>query len=195
MSIFYKRGGKSGFTLVELLVVIAIIGVLASIVMVSLTTARQKGRDARRISDIKNIQLALETYYNDNLKYPTSLYGGALAPTYMALVPTDPSGTSCGGTTGGQYCYTAINSASPASTNCIGNVPTKYHLGAILEIQANDGTGNFSQDADLAKNSANACSSSSPSGDFQGRSVACSTTAASNGAVSSAETCYDVTSQ
>ena len=56
-----------GFTLVELLVVIAIIGILASIVMVGLGGAKQKSRDSKRVADIKNIQLALSLYYNDNL--------------------------------------------------------------------------------------------------------------------------------
>lgn len=190
---------KRGFTLIELLVVIAIIGVLASIVMASLSTARGKGRDARRISDVKSIQLALEEYYNDNLKYPTSIYGGALT-NYLPNVPTDPLASNCGWTgsgwsTGsGQYCYTAINTASPASTNCIANVPSKYHLGAVLEIAANDGAGSFSQDADATQNSANACNSSTPTVDFQGRTTGCATTGA-NGAAGTSENCYDVVSQ
>ena len=55
-----------GFTLIELLVVIAIIGILSSVVLASLNSARQKGRDAKRISDVKQLQLALELYYDAN---------------------------------------------------------------------------------------------------------------------------------
>ncbi len=55
-----------GFTLIELLVVIAIISILSSVVLASLGSARQKGRDGRRVSDVKQIQLALELYYDTN---------------------------------------------------------------------------------------------------------------------------------
>jgi type II secretory pathway pseudopilin PulG len=51
-------------------VVIAIIGLLASIVLVSLNTAREKARDTRRLADLKQIQTALEMYYDDNGRYP-----------------------------------------------------------------------------------------------------------------------------
>ena len=74
---------RRGFTLIELLVVIAIIGILSSIVLASLNSARQSSRDARRISDIKQFQLALELYFDDNsASYPSSL--DSLAPTYIA---------------------------------------------------------------------------------------------------------------
>lgn len=65
---------SDGFTLIELLVVIAIIGLLASIIFASLASARVKARDARRVSDLQQIQRALELYYADNGTYPA---GGA----------------------------------------------------------------------------------------------------------------------
>jgi len=61
-----------GFTLIELLVVIAIIGILSSVVLASLNTARTKGQDAARISNVKSLKTALEMYYGDNNGYPTS---------------------------------------------------------------------------------------------------------------------------
>jgi prepilin-type N-terminal cleavage/methylation domain-containing protein len=61
---------KKGFTLVELLVVIAIIGLLSSIAVVSLGSARGKARDAKRLADARQVATALEQYYSDNSGYP-----------------------------------------------------------------------------------------------------------------------------
>lgn len=61
---------KKGFTLIELLVVIAIIGVLASVVLASLNSARGKANDAKVKSDFRAIQQALQLYYDDNNTMP-----------------------------------------------------------------------------------------------------------------------------
>src|SRR3989344_4259356 len=61
---------NKGFTLIELLVVIAIIGLLSSIVLASLNSARQKARDARRIADFNQIRTALELFYDTYRRYP-----------------------------------------------------------------------------------------------------------------------------
>ena len=171
-----------GFTLIELLAVIAIIGILASIIMVSLESARQKGRDAKRVADIKNIQLSLEEYYNDNLKYPTNIYT-SLAPTYLPNVPYDPNATvpCTDGTQAGCYSYAALTASS--GTNCTASPPVKYHLGAALEANSA-----ITQDADAAADTADTCSTSRA--DFNGTAPNCvGTTAAAPGV----DNCYDVT--
>lgn len=108
--IFNSNGTSRGFTLIELLVVIAIIGMLASIILVSLNSTREKARDAQRKSAFKQLQLALELYYDSNNNaYPfTGIWyssepsdvipdnGGdyipGLAPIYISALPRDPLG-------------------------------------------------------------------------------------------------------
>lgn len=140
MFINNRYGGhsaKSGFTLIELLVVIAIIGILSSVVLASLNSARKKGRDARRVADIKQLQLALELYYDANGQYPTTLGSTSSSPLvtagYIAALPTDP-------TDGDVYGYVAYAAtASPATCN-------GYHVGASLETT---GHSSLSADSDI----------------------------------------------
>ena len=111
-----RKSNSRGFTLIELLVVIAIIGLLSSVVLASLNNARKKGRDARRLADIKQLQIALELYYSENSAYPTAVQGtAALAPANISSVPVNP------GSGGAAYTYAV------SSTN------NYYCLGATLE--------------------------------------------------------------
>ena len=99
----YKIQGKKGFTLIELLIVVAIIGLLASVVLVGLGGFRARGRDARRIADLRETQNALELYYTRNNAYPaisgadtwaslkTSLTGAGIG---VITISNDPLGSS-----------------------------------------------------------------------------------------------------
>lgn len=96
---------KKGFTLIELLVVIAIIGLLSTLAVVALTSARTKARDSKRVADMKQVQTAMELYYSANNAYPACAAGtlvsacGVLAPDYLPGVANlkDPGGvaTAC----------------------------------------------------------------------------------------------------
>lgn len=99
----------TGFTLIELLVVISIISLLASIVLASLNSARAKARDARRVSDIREIEKALYLYYDNANAWPGVTYTDGnlagwevsfysdfmeyLAPAYFSKTPVDPINT------------------------------------------------------------------------------------------------------
>ena len=126
-------GSRKGFTLIEILIVVAIIGILASVVLVGLRPAQRLGRDARRLSDLRQIQVVLELYFNKCGFYP----GGfdctdtIVQPNWTGLrdaltnaglgvtkLPSDPLNNST-------YYYRY--GASPSSR------PTNYVLGAQLE--------------------------------------------------------------
>ncbi len=114
---------KKGFTLIELLVVIAIIGLLSTLAVVALGSARAKSRDAKRVSDIRQIQTALELYYADQNAYPatpavalgtgaavclnaTGFTNAGCASPYMGVVPSDPSSFAYTYTVSGTTAYT-----------------------------------------------------------------------------------------
>jgi prepilin-type N-terminal cleavage/methylation domain-containing protein len=109
------RRFTNGFTLIELLVVISIIGILASIVYASFGTAREQARNKAMMSELKEVQLALEIYKAQNEQYPATL--GSLVPAFIAEVPvnSDSNNSSCSiqyqveGTNYSWYKLTAIN--------------------------------------------------------------------------------------
>lgn len=114
-----KINKEKGFTLIELLVVIAVIGLLASIVLVAVGPAREKARDARRQSDMRQIMLAMELCLDDSgcgakERYPST--GTAVSnidtdssPCYLCPVPDDPSGGD----------YTWIANAGDTTKFCV----------------------------------------------------------------------------
>lgn len=89
-----------GFTLIELLVVIAIIGLLSTLAVVALNNARQKSRDAKRVSDVKQVSTALELYFADNNGYPVAATAITLGGTNTICLGTAGFNTvaGCGAT-------------------------------------------------------------------------------------------------
>lgn len=163
-----KKGKKKakGFTLIELLVVIAIIGLLSTLAVVALNNARAKARDAKRVSDVKQIQTALEMYITDQGGYPVRgttaapvllgskvvgsetdclnnsaagfrAGGAACTNPYMAQVPKDPTPNDVG------YKY---NSTDGAGTDCTSGTCANYKITFSLE----SGTGGLPSGAHTA---------------------------------------------
>ena len=125
-----------GFTLIELLVVIAIIGLLSTIIAAPIQNARKKARDAKKIAEIKAIQLALDQYAEANAgQYPPQLQ--PLTPTYMPVLPSFASTSLTTVADKDNFLYSAYRVHG-------GPVPSGlyfgYHLGVHLE--------NFSQGLD-----------------------------------------------
>lgn len=81
---------KRGFTLVELLVVIAIIGILTAIVTANFTSAKSKSRDAKRISDLSQIQLALDQAFDKCNMYPPDSSQQLLESTVVCTINSTP---------------------------------------------------------------------------------------------------------
>ncbi len=127
-----KLSQQKSFTLIELLVVIAIIGLLSSVVLVSMQGVRARARDAKRKQDIKQMMTALELYYANYEEYPAS--GGASSPnsgwsnsgdnswdtlksklSEYIQPPKDPINDTTGWSGGGKYnyCYFSLGYGCP----------------------------------------------------------------------------------
>lgn len=115
---------QKGFTLIEMLIVVAIIGILSAVILVGLGPTQRTGRDARRLADLKQVQTALELYFQKEGQYPNANSWTDLrnalknAQIGVSDIPNDP-------TKGQDYLY-SVN--SPGSS---------YVLGAKLEDKNN----------------------------------------------------------
>jgi prepilin-type N-terminal cleavage/methylation domain-containing protein len=144
MNLFkFKINIKKGFTLIELLVVISIVGLLSSVLLASVGTARAKARDAKRVSDMRQVQLALELYRDANGSYPTGTSGGnrenscgtgtgtnsmigkwdsalvaLVTQKFLPELPEDPKG-SVYNSAAPQFCYTYLTETAYSTwTSC-----------------------------------------------------------------------------
>ena len=131
VSYFKKIKNTRGFTLIELLVVIAIIGILSSVVLASLNTARADARDAQRSQDMQQLQTAIEVCASSMGDY-TNCDDPEDSPglgDYIQSVPTDPSSSSTPYTiTTSRYGYCIgtgeFEGTIPANdTSCSSGVP------------------------------------------------------------------------
>lgn len=106
----FSKSFKSGFTLIELLVVIAIIGILASVVLASLNTARGKGANAAVKANLANIRAQAEMVY-DGIS-PNSYAGVCADPTVVsARTAADNAGGGAGSLAGGaNKCFNDTDS-------------------------------------------------------------------------------------
>ncbi len=118
---------KKGFTIIELLVVIAIIGILTAIITANFAQSKSKARDAKRISDIAQLQLVLEQIFDKCNTYPADISDSTATictvdtqpysiNSFISNVPKDPvtaanyeyfttAGTVSGGFSVGHYNY------------------------------------------------------------------------------------------
>ena len=135
---------KNGFTIIELVIVISVISLFFILSIIGLNITRRKSRDSKRLNDVKQIQEALDLYFNDKSFYPASLrfdsklgssYGSmlcfegfviddsecmTLGKTYMPIVPKNPLPR------GIEYTYKQLSSG------------LDYELGFVVEGRIED---------------------------------------------------------
>ena len=182
-----KKENKRGFTVLELLVTVAIIAILSTVIVSMTNSARIKGRDSGRVSQLRQIRYALEQYRLVNGQYPQCLYVAAgcgttlSGTTFMKNVPLDPK-------TGTPYAYAGL------STSVGGSTCSSYHLGTTLEDKNNQ----ILRTGSDAPASLNICAGSLA--DFEGLSYSSTASLQCSGAsgipqpssAATAESCYDV---
>lgn len=144
-----NKNKQKGFTLIELMLVVLIIGILSGVMLnvINIRGIQSKSRDARRISDLKKVQTALELYYADYRGYPMkntweninttlSSLSTAIVPNFISTLPRDPLE---GKPTPDGNCYSGVSThgyyyITPECTGS-GCFAGRYILGAVMEVQ------------------------------------------------------------
>ena len=133
---FFKISKTKGFTLIELLVAISIIAILTAVIITSMSSSRPKARDAKRISDVAQLQLALEQYFDRNNVYPISINNGGPGLTalvtggYLSSLPKDPQTN----TSDGYITYVS----SPSSYDYVLKVQLERYYGEGINTTGNE---------------------------------------------------------
>ncbi len=116
---------NKGFTLVELMVTITIMVMLTGIILVAISPSKSKGRDSKKVSDVQNVVLALETYFSKYRSYPTTL-ADANFTAFISKVPTDAT-----------FKYVPMYKTTSSSISACGGSGQPganfYHMGIDLE--------------------------------------------------------------
>ena len=139
---------RKGFTLIEILIVVAIIAILASVVLVGLGPTQQAGRDARRLSDLRQVQNGLELYFNKCGYYPGAAVAGSCSA--VAWQQTSDWATLSGALTGSTVGINTVPvdpSAGHSYYYGTTNGGSAYILGATLENANNSVFNNYNAPA------------------------------------------------
>jgi len=128
------RKRQKGFTLIELLVVIAIIGILATIVLVSLNAARNKAKDTAIKAGLDQARLVAEIFYDDNSSAYTGLTNAN--PTDMATINTNVSANNGGTSLTVQAIATAYCISSPLKSSGSHCVDSTGYTGSVATCDA-----------------------------------------------------------